>query len=325
MAHYGVVLSTKISVGVVHYRNQKGLIRLLKSLRLFYPKVQVYVVDGENDDDVREVCKKYSSTVLWVESEKNDIGLNRARLVEKCSTPLIAFIDSDCVPNKEWLYKLVKTYEQSYAQNPLVRGVGGGQSLEFSSEKLSFFVNCLHSPILLLGSPQSGQVESFTVDHLPTYNALFDKKTLLEVGNFPSTPWNVGEDLWLGWKLNKAGYRLVKRKEPLVSHYQGSDWFKRVFWYGAAQSIIFKKSKIMPQSRYWLSLFFNPAILTLLFFPKILLLFLGGAFVGGYLASSNKASRKSWAVVFPFFALTTYFAYSMGNWWGLVSSRRPLF
>jgi glycosyltransferase involved in cell wall biosynthesis len=85
---------------------------------LDYPNFEVLVVDNGSTDETREVASSFG--VRYVSSPIR--GLSRARndAARHCRTEIIAYIDDDAVPNREWLSALADEFV-----NPEVMAVAG--------------------------------------------------------------------------------------------------------------------------------------------------------------------------------------------------------
>jgi glycosyltransferase involved in cell wall biosynthesis len=123
---------------VIAVRNEQRYIRqCLKGVfsQDIKEKYEVFVVDGMSTDGtyelLKELQKKYSFHLL--RNEKINAAAGRNRGIKESSGELIAFVDGDAIPDKEWLTS-IKTVFDRHAER--VAGVGGPDLLpKDSSEK----------------------------------------------------------------------------------------------------------------------------------------------------------------------------------------------
>lgn len=104
-----------ISVVVPFYNEKKYIEKCIRSL-LFqdYPrdKYEIFMVDNNSTDGSADIVKKYGDINLLFE---NKIGAYAARnrALEESKGEIIAFTDSDCVPQSNWLRNISRTLRNS--------------------------------------------------------------------------------------------------------------------------------------------------------------------------------------------------------------------
>ena len=99
----------KVSVIVCSYNGAKTLDRCLESLkRLEYPNYEVILVDDGSKDNTQEIAARHP----WIINiRQENSGLSAARNVgaRAATGEVIAYTDSDCMADPEWLYFMVGT------------------------------------------------------------------------------------------------------------------------------------------------------------------------------------------------------------------------
>ncbi|MFY8215354.1 MAG: glycosyltransferase, partial [Chthoniobacterales bacterium] len=110
----------RVSVIVCSYNGGKTLDRCLESLKeVDYPNYEVVLVDDGSKDNTPEIAARHP----WIVSiRQENLGLSFARNVggHAATGEIIAYTDSDCMADPDWLYYLVHTLTSGeYA------GVGG--------------------------------------------------------------------------------------------------------------------------------------------------------------------------------------------------------
>lgn len=113
--------SLKITVVLPTYNRSKDLDNCLKSLTTQnLPPYEIIVVDDCSSDDTRKISTKYAVTYTR-NSKRRRQSYSKNRGIEKSKTDLVAFIDDDCIANREWLENLKK----SILSNENIGIVGG--------------------------------------------------------------------------------------------------------------------------------------------------------------------------------------------------------
>ena len=88
------------------------LLRALKSqvADIEYSMCEIIVVDGDSDDETREVVRQFSDVKL-IESER---GVSRQRNAggRAANGELIVFMDADCVPPPKFLKQIARSYKR---------------------------------------------------------------------------------------------------------------------------------------------------------------------------------------------------------------------
>ena len=103
----------RVSV-VVPFRNSKATLAacvegLLAQEGIGGP-VEILLVDNGSTDDSVEIVRRYSEVTLLEESTPGAYAA-RNRALSVAQAPLIAFTDSDCVADRDWLRSIVDGFE----------------------------------------------------------------------------------------------------------------------------------------------------------------------------------------------------------------------
>jgi len=100
-----------ISVIVPVYNEEKNIGLLLKRLlNLNFPKdkFEIIVVDNNSKDNTPEIIKKYK--VIYLNEIKQSSYAARNKGIKKAKSNILAFIDGDCIPDKNWLKNAIKHF-----------------------------------------------------------------------------------------------------------------------------------------------------------------------------------------------------------------------
>lgn len=228
---------TRISVGIVTYRDDLKLKRLLASLAAqTEAPLEVIVMDAGADGATQALVEESESRlpVRYIRAAENNLGRNRSIIVDQARGDAVAFIDSDCWAFPDWLKELQENFAALKKVHPELAGIGGPsmpppESNPFYKRLVDFF----RFLQIFFISPQVLSEESLHgVDHLSTSNALFERDAILDGGNFSSRQKFVCEDLELGLRLRRAGKLLLYHPKPRVAHHTRTNllaWSLRCF------------------------------------------------------------------------------------------------
>jgi mycofactocin system glycosyltransferase len=173
------------------------------------PKV-VVVDDGSKDAAaVSAICERHAASVVRLPNSGGPAAARNAALTQ-VDTPLVAFLDSDCVPEPGWISALAGHFVDPLvaAVAPRVQGYAppdAGPVGRFAAA---------HSPLDLDARP-ARVVPGGRVSYVPTA-ALLVRSAALGDG---FDPWlRYGEDVDLVWRLHDAGWRIRYESAVTVRH-----------------------------------------------------------------------------------------------------------
>lgn len=307
----------KVTVALVCYQEKEKLAHVLKDLK----NQTVFDNIGEVLIFQNGTCKQTSKTaesfleklpLKIFSSSSNNLGLARAKLVEKSLYDLIVFTDSDCSLPENWLEELLSHWKNKEPND--VVAIGGPNLLPEKRWWQKMVNLSLCHPLGHGWSPQAWKVKKKTkVSHIPTTNGLFLKQAVLSVGNFSEQYKFAGEDLDLGLRLKRKGH-LILFPSPTVTNNYAKTYFeslKRLFIFGKIRGIhisflFYPSFLFFPLFTFFLILgFFQKNFLLL---PALYLLFL-------FLASlfEGLKNKKSASLLLPLFWFLQHLSYSMGT------------
>lgn len=114
----------KISVVVITFNRSKMLAGMLESLtEQSRPPDEVVVVDNHSTDATRQVVSGFKDrlNIRYVFEAIQGVAVARNAGIKNSSGEIIAFIDDDCVADKEWL----RYIELPFLKDPSVGMVAG--------------------------------------------------------------------------------------------------------------------------------------------------------------------------------------------------------
>ena len=200
----------RVSIIIPCYNAEKTLARSIEAcIDQEYPKenIEVILVDDGSVDRSSEIAKSYASRGLKYIYQDNG-GPAKARNTgwKASSGEIICFTDADCVPEKEWVAKLVACYS-----GPEIGGVGGSYDI-VNGERL--LPACIHQEIRERHLRMPTQV-----NYLGSFNLSYRRNVLTEAGGFDESFTRAsGEDNDLSYRVIKNGYTLLFNEHAKVAH-----------------------------------------------------------------------------------------------------------
>ena len=232
--YFPLARQPKVSVVVASYNGVRTLKPCLESLqRLNYPDYEIILVDDGSTDATPQIASAFP-TVRCIRHEKN-FGLSIARNtgIEAAAGEIVAFTDSDCRADADWLYYLVG----SLVGSEFV-GVGGPNLLPPEDSRVAAAV--MVSP----GGPAHVMLTDREAEHIPGCNMAFFKDALEGIGEFDPIFTKAGDDVDVCWRLQQAGCKIGFSPSAFVWHYRRSTvaaYLKQQEGYGEAEALLVRK------------------------------------------------------------------------------------
>lgn len=273
---------------------------------------EVIVVDGYSADKTVEQVKKFPVKIVY--EKYGTIGGARQVGLENANGEYIAFTDSDCMPQTNWLENLVKEF------NHEIVGVGGGiknVGNELWSKTIAIIMNTF------FGSANSVQgrlfMEKRIVNSISGCNSMYRRTNLIKVGGF-NTSLSVNEDTELNRRLAKSG-RLYYIPDAVVIHDSNrgiKDFAQRIYEFGYGRGTLrlwdFQCIPPLIALLIVLSLLITPVIFVGALFFYTLILFVSG------IKYSIKEKCLKYLISIPVIYLIEHCSYTLGFLRGLVKS-----
>lgn len=223
----------KASVVVASYNGASTLAECLESLgRLRYPDYEVVVVDDGSTDSTARILPRFP----WarVVSQENK-GLSAARNagIAASTGEIVAFTDSDCVADPDWLALLAK----AMMAEPCA-GAGGPNLTPWEERPLHRTVACApgHATHVLL--------DDIEAEHVPGCNMGFWRAALQQVGCFDPQFRKAGDDVDIIWRMQDQGMRILYAPGAFVWHHRRSTlgaYLRQQKGYGEAEALLARK------------------------------------------------------------------------------------
>ncbi len=223
----------RVSVIVASYNGARTLDACLQSLgRLNYPDYEVVLVDDGSTDDTLGIAKQFPQ-VRTIHQENCGLSAARNRGIAAASGEIIAFTDSDCRADEDWLYYLVgDLLKSNYA------GIGGHNFLPPDDSSVAAAV--MVSP----GGPAHVMLTDTEAEHVPGCNMAFYKTALNEIDGFDPVFRKAGDDVDVCWRLQQRGFKIGFSPSGFVWHYRRSTlraYLNQQNGYGEAEASLLRK------------------------------------------------------------------------------------
>jgi len=222
-----------VSVVVASYNGGRTLPACLESLsHLNYPDYEVILVDDGSTDDTPQIASRFPS-VRYIRQPNRGLSAARNAGIAAASGEIVAFTDSDCRVDEDWLYYLV---------GDLLRhnfvGIGGHNLLPPEDSKVAACV--MAAP----GGPAHVMLTDRIAEHIPGCNMAFYKRALEDVGGFDPIYRKAGDDVDICWRLQQRGGKIGFSPAGFVWHYRRSTvqaYLKQQIGYGEAEALLVRK------------------------------------------------------------------------------------
>lgn len=219
----------RVSVVVCSYNGGQTLDQCLHSLRVLdYPDYEVIVVDDGSTDDTRAILSRFPDVRAIYQPNR---GLSVARNVglQAATGSIIAYTDSDCYADPDWLTHLVHQLVRTQA------AAVGGPNLSPPDGWLAACVAA--SP----GQPMHVLESDQVAEHIPGCNMAFRREALEAINGFDHEYRKAGDDVDLCWRLQQAGYWITVAPGAFVWHHRRQTpraYLRQQAGYGEAEALL---------------------------------------------------------------------------------------
>ncbi|MGH7034240.1 MAG: glycosyltransferase, partial [Stellaceae bacterium] len=218
------------------YNAERTLAPCLESLaKLTYPDYEVIVVNDGSTDGSLAIAERFGYCRIISQPNK---GLSVARNVgaQNATGEIIAYTDSDCVADPDWLAYLVAKMEVSDL------AACGGPNFPPPEDSLVPAAVAV-SP----GGPTHVLLSDDVAEHIAGCNMAFRRDALLRLGGFDPIYRAAGDDVDICWRFQDAGYTIGFSPAAVVWHFRRNTvkaYIGQQRGYGKAEALVYSKHPI---------------------------------------------------------------------------------
>lgn len=230
-------MKPEISVIVCGRNSEKFIEECIESImQQEFKDFELIVVDDYSADKtkekIKELQKKHSIRLIELKEHK---GISKARNhgIKAAQGKFIAFIDSDCIAEKDWLKELKKGFEENTVS------VGGPNIVPANASQKEKIFDELLLLISGLGSNYVKNSKEITeAKHNPSCNSMYSKEILEKMNGF-NEKLSSNEDPELDFRINKTGKKIKFNPKAVVFHHRkdsAGKIFSQAFWFGLGRT-----------------------------------------------------------------------------------------
>ncbi|HTV89341.1 MAG TPA: glycosyltransferase [Stellaceae bacterium] len=225
--------SPRVSVVVCAYNAERTMEACLASLQaLHYPDYEVIVVNDGSTDRTLAIAERFPYCRIISQENK---GLSVARNVGAAAATgeIVAYTDSDCVADPDWLSYLVSRMEDG--------GLAACGGPNFPPPEDSLVPSAVAvSP----GGPTHVLISDEVAEHIAGCNMAFRRDALLALGGFDAVYRAAGDDVDICWRFQDAGYAIGFSPAAIVWHFRRNTvkaYLNQQRGYGKAEALVYAK------------------------------------------------------------------------------------
>ncbi|HEY3908933.1 MAG TPA: glycosyltransferase [Stellaceae bacterium] len=223
----------RVSVVVCAYNAERTMDACLASLEVLnYPDYEVIVVNDGSRDRTLEIAEGFP--YCRIISQPNQ-GLSAARNVGAAAATgeIVAYTDSDCVADPDWLTYLVAKMEAS--------GLAACGGPNFPPPEASLVPAAV---AVAPGGPTHVLLSDEVAEHIAGCNMAFRRDILLGLGGFDPVYRAAGDDVDICWRFQDAGYTIGFSPAAMVWHFRRNTvkaYCDQQRGYGKAEALVYSK------------------------------------------------------------------------------------
>ena len=196
------------------------------------PYETIVIDDGSSDGTAAFVAERFPSVHICTVPPS---GLSAARNkgAALASGEILAFTDDDCEPDKEWIARLDRAFQDSDI------AAAGGPNLPPPPQNNTEAVVC-SAP----GAPSHVLLDDTTAEHIPGCNLAVRKHVFHEIGGFDPAFRTAGDDVDFCWRLSDNDFRIGFIPGAFVWHWRRPSmraFLAQQKGYGKAEKLLITK------------------------------------------------------------------------------------
>ena len=230
LPHLPLPRTPMVSVIVCSYNGARTLAACLDSLgKLNYTSYEIILVDDGSTDDTACVAAQFPQ-VHYIHQSNHGLSHARNTGAAAAKGEVLAYTDSDCMADADWLYYLIGTLVSGdYA------GVGGPN---ITPPAENWIQACVAAAP---GGPNHVLLTDTVAEHIPGCNMAFYRWAFEVVGGFDPEYRKAGDDVDFCWRIQQAGRVIAFSPTAIVWHYRRFTlraFLKQQDGYGEAESLL---------------------------------------------------------------------------------------
>jgi GT2 family glycosyltransferase len=212
---------------IIPVKNDRRVEKLLiKLIKIPTPEeIEILVIDASEGslDDIKKMFPSVKWIYFYNKTSKKYTFTEQVNLgLKKAKGNLVAFIDADCIPDKNWLIELAKpilTWGEDYVTGK-VKSLG----IPFHDKEWEKLNKVVYRT-------EAGSA-----------NSIFKKEIIKKIGYFDEQ-FEAGSDIDFTWRTTDLGYKIRYNKDAIIYDNWGNlqQEIKRAFRYGEARTRLYKK------------------------------------------------------------------------------------
>ena len=220
----------RVSIIILNWNGLSDTLECLQSLKkIKYPNYEIIIVDNASQgNDVEVLQKKYSDYIRLIRNSKNlgftggnNIAINK--VLDEGNSKYILFLNNDTVVEQDFLIELVKV-----AESDSKIGVIGPEIHDYDPPRKIHsrggVVSLIWGPHFVGGTEHRRRYKDDTKFELQYYSGcafMARGDVLKKTGGFDSDYFYYGEDIDLGFRIFRAGYKIKCAPESKIYHKVG--------------------------------------------------------------------------------------------------------
>ncbi len=223
----------RVSVVVCAYNAERTMEACLASLEtLDYPDYEVIVVNDGSKDRTLEISERFPYCRI-ISQENRGLSVARNVGAEAATGEIVAYTDSDCVADPDWLTYLVGRMEDGNL------AACGGPNFPPPEDSLVPAAVAV-SP----GGPTHVLISDEVAEHIAGCNMAFRRDALMALGGFDPTYRAAGDDVDICWRFQDAGHTIGFSPAAIVWHFRRNTvkaYINQQRGYGKAEALVYAK------------------------------------------------------------------------------------
>jgi cellulose synthase/poly-beta-1,6-N-acetylglucosamine synthase-like glycosyltransferase len=195
-----------------------------------YKNFEIIVVDGSLDKILHPVIDAYKKNLDLTYIHEKGLGASESRNLgcERARGDFLVFIDSDCIVPPDYFVKV----NDFLSSSPSVDAFGGPDAALESFSPIQKAVNYAMTSMLTTGGIR-GKKKHAGKFQLRGFNMGVRREAFFKVGGYKGM--QVGEDIDLSMRLQKAGYTTALIDKAFVYHRRRATWnkfYRQLYFHG---------------------------------------------------------------------------------------------